>query len=74
MEHMLEGQPQEAQKQNDENVEIAALAEKFDLPVEATKGICGIFDEIRNGLGNAEAMEKIKVLSENDFETEETQS
>ena len=55
---------------NMDEKEYQELAEKFDMPVEAVKGFCGILDEVRNGLGNKEAMEKIQVLAEADFESE----
>ena len=63
-------QPQKAQVANDKAVEHASLAEKYEMPVEAVKGICDIFEKIRNGMSDADAMEAIKTLSDEDFESE----
>jgi hypothetical protein len=60
-----------AQKENDTQVEMAATAEKYEMPVAAVKALFGVFDKIRNGLSNTDAMKEMQELSDNDFETEE---
>ena len=62
-----------AQEQNNKEVEMQSLAEKYELPLEAVKGICNIFEKIRsNGMTNVEAMDAVKELSDQNFESEET--
>ena len=58
------------QEHNNKEVEMQALSEKYEMPLGAVKGFCGILDEVRNGLSNAEAMAKMQALTDEDFESE----